>query len=93
MAVMIRGKTRAEIERLVQTFKNLMQGQPVDPEVDLGDLEALEGVRKFPVRVKCALLPWTTLQEALAGAEESAREAPGAAERPGPRPGDLPAES
>ncbi len=31
----------------------------------LGDLEALYGVRKFPVRIKCANLPWTTLSEAL----------------------------
>jgi len=36
----------------------------VDPE-SLGDLEALQGVRKFPVRVKCATLAWNVLQEAL----------------------------
>ena len=35
--------------------------------VDVGDLEALEGVKKFPVRIKCALLPWTTFEEALVG--------------------------
>jgi len=67
MAEMIRGRSRAEIARLIAGFKGLMQGRPVDPQVDLGDLEALEGVRKFPLRVKCALLPWTTLEEALAG--------------------------
>jgi nitrogen fixation NifU-like protein len=33
----------------------------------LGDLEALQGVRKFPVRIKCADLGWTTLEEALSG--------------------------
>ena len=32
----------------------------------LGDLEALQGVRKFPVRIKCADLPWATLEDALA---------------------------
>ena len=37
----------------------------------LGDLEALQGVRKFPVRIKCANLPWTTLEEALEQARES----------------------
>ena len=37
--------------------------------IDIGDLEALEGVKKFPVRIKCALLPWTTLEEALVGHE------------------------
>ena len=37
----------------------------VDPEVKLGDLEALRGVVKFPVRIKCATLSWNTLQQAL----------------------------
>ena len=32
----------------------------------LGDLEALQGVRRYPVRIKCASLPWTTLEQALA---------------------------
>ena len=36
-----------------------------DPEVKLGDLEALQGVVKFPVRIKCATLAWNTLLEAL----------------------------
>ncbi len=36
-----------------------------DPEVKLGDLEALQGVVKFPVRIKCATLPWNTLVQAL----------------------------
>ena len=35
------------------------------PEVSLGDLEALQGVVKFPVRIKCATLAWNTLIEAL----------------------------
>ena len=38
-------------------------------ELRLGDLEALQGVRKFPVRIKCADLPWTTLAEALDNSE------------------------
>ncbi|MEA3056491.1 MAG: nitrogen fixation protein NifU [Actinomycetota bacterium] len=36
-----------------------------DPEVQLGDLEALQGVVKFPVRIKCATLSWNTLTQAL----------------------------
>ena len=36
-----------------------------DPEVKLGDLEALRGVVKFPVRIKCATLSWNTLAQAL----------------------------
>ena len=38
---------------------------PDRPGAVLGDLEALQGVRKFPVRIKCADLPWTTLEDAL----------------------------
>jgi nitrogen fixation NifU-like protein len=42
---------------------------PVEPEVKLGDLEALRGVVKFPVRIKCATLSWNTLAQALNEAE------------------------
>lgn len=69
----IEGKDRTEIEELIRKFKAMMaiegNGEvAVDPERPgsvLGDLEALQGVRKFPVRIKCANLPWTTLEEAL----------------------------
>ncbi len=38
-----------------------------DKTLEIGDLEVLDGVKKFPVRIKCALLPWTTFEEAMAG--------------------------
>jgi nitrogen fixation NifU-like protein len=53
-----------EVQRLIDSFKSLMHGDQVDLD-ELGDVEALEGVKKFPVRIKCALLAWTTLEEAL----------------------------
>ncbi len=59
------GKTIAEIEQEVQFFKSMMQGDVSYEDKDIGDLEALSGVKKFPVRIKCALLGWTTLEEAL----------------------------
>ena len=65
MAEMVPGHDVAEVRRLIQAVKGMMQGKEPDPALDLGDVEALEGVRKFPVRVKCALLAWTTLEEAL----------------------------
>jgi nitrogen fixation NifU-like protein len=40
-------------------------GTAAEPEVSLGDLEALQGVVKFPVRIKCATLSWNTLSQAL----------------------------
>lgn len=60
----IKGKTTAEARRIVGEFKAMMHGEPVNRD-DLGDIEALQGVRKYPVRIKCALLAWTTLEEGL----------------------------
>jgi nitrogen fixation NifU-like protein len=44
-----------------------MQGEEPDSKTDFGDLEALAGVRKFPVRVKCAALSWNVLEQGLKG--------------------------
>jgi len=66
MTQLLIGKTRAEAEELARKFTALMHGdQEVARDRALGDLRALAGVSKFPVRVKCALLGWNALQEAL----------------------------
>jgi nitrogen fixation NifU-like protein len=65
MAELLEGKTLADARKLLEAFKGLMKGEEAADGVDLGDLEALEGVQRFPVRIKCALLPWTTLEETL----------------------------
>ncbi len=65
MAGEIRGRTLAEVRALEGAVKSMLKGQGRDPTLDMGDIEALEGVSKFPVRIKCALLPWSTLVEAL----------------------------
>ncbi len=63
MTERIKGQPIAEAQRLIAAFKALMRGEAsID---DLGDLEALQGVRKFPVRVKCATLGWVTLEQAI----------------------------
>jgi len=59
------GKSISDIRKEVGFFKRMMKGEVSEDQQDLGDLEALCGVRNFPVRIKCALLPWTTLEEAL----------------------------
>ena len=61
----IEGKSLDEVGRLIEALKRLMQGEEPDPSVELGDLEALAGVHKFPVRVKCAALSWNVLEQAL----------------------------
>ena len=65
MTEAIKGKTMAQAQELMALFTAMMQGADnVDLEA-LGDLEALVGVRKFPVRVKCATLAWHALQDGL----------------------------
>lgn len=72
MMDVIVGRTVEDVRDLTHKFKLMMSieegDNPVDPERPgsvLGDLEALQGVRKFPVRIKCADLPWATLTDAL----------------------------
>ena len=65
LAEQLSGKTIAEALELKKTFKEVMRGGDW-PDGDFGDLEALEGVKNFPVRIKCALLAWMTLEQALA---------------------------
>ncbi len=66
MTERVRGRTLAEAAHLIGAFKALMHGEHAGAGDDLGDLEALQGVRRFPVRVKCATLSWITLEMALA---------------------------
>jgi len=65
MTDLVKGKRPYEAQGLIAAFKAMMHGEAVPDDV-LGDLEALQGVRKFPVRVKCATLGWVTLELALA---------------------------
>ena len=57
----VEGKTLDEIETISTSFHDMMQGEPPLP----GDLGALSGVLQFPIRIKCALLSWATLQDAI----------------------------
>jgi nitrogen fixation NifU-like protein len=75
MSQAVKGKPVSEVRALVRRFKGMMSipdddGNPIepDPDVKLGDLEALQGVVKFPVRIKCATLAWNTLLDALSQA-------------------------
>jgi nitrogen fixation NifU-like protein len=76
MSQAVKGHSVAEVRALVRRFKGMMSIEEEAPEgeqvpgdeIKLGDLEALQGVVKFPVRIKCATLAWNTLIEALAEA-------------------------
>ena len=68
MTQSVKGKTRGEVERLFATFHDLVTGKlrPSEQEArGLGELAAFTGVARFPIRVKCASMPWHTLQAAL----------------------------
>jgi nitrogen fixation NifU-like protein len=66
MTQLIKGRSLSEADALAERFKAMMHGD-ADAAKDrsMGDLRALAGVSKFPVRVKCALLGFDALQEAL----------------------------
>jgi len=80
MSAAVKGKTVDEARALIRAFKGMMSihesrlegdgeadaaAAAADAEVKLGDLEALQGVVKFPVRIKCATLSWNTLAQGL----------------------------
>ena len=89
LAEILQGKTLEEARSIAEDFRRMMHGEITPDEADLGDLEALEGVQKFPVRIKCALLPWTTLLDAIEAYERGARAEKSTTEDPqlGGRPG------
>jgi nitrogen fixation protein NifU and related proteins len=68
MTALLKGKSRAEAQSVADRFTAMMHGD-ADAATDkgLGDLRALAGVAKFPIRVKCALLGFNALEEALSG--------------------------
>ena len=88
MSAAVKGRTSDEIHDLSRAFKAMMsihesslEGSGTDdptgetdgvPDVKLGDLEALRGVVKFPVRIKCATLAWNTLAQGLDEAASTA---------------------
>ena len=87
MSAAVKGKTVDEARALIRAFKAMMsihesslEGDSAEAaaeqaelaDVNLGDLEALRGVVKFPVRIKCATLSWNTLMQALEEANASA---------------------
>ena len=68
MTQAVKGKSRAEVDRLFTQFHELVTGRlkPTPQEArTMGEMAAFSGVSRFPVRVKCASMPWHTLQAAL----------------------------
>lgn len=73
MTQSVKGRTKQEVDALFDNFRRLVTGQ-LNGETgapDLGKLAAFSGVSEYPVRVKCATLPWHTLRAALHGEHEA----------------------
>jgi nitrogen fixation NifU-like protein len=66
MTQKVKGKGKPEAAAMIEDFRRVVMGDQEPVEVDrLGDLQLLEGVRKFPQRVKCAMLAWRALEQAM----------------------------
>ena len=65
MTMKLKGKSRAEVMEMLRAFHELVTNEKSESAKALGDLRAMQGVRKFPQRVKCAMLAWRALEQAL----------------------------
>ena len=65
MTAKLKGKSRAEATEMLRAFHDLVTDETAEAPKMLGDLRLLQGVRKFPQRVKCAMLAWRAVEQAL----------------------------
>ncbi len=65
MTMKLKGKSREEVMEMLRTFRDLVTGETLAGSRRLGDLQLMQGVRKFPQRVKCAMLAWRAVEQAL----------------------------
>ncbi len=72
MTEMVKGRTVAEARDLFNRFHRLVTAEDGDGD-GLDELEALSGVREFPIRIKCATLPWHTMTAAIDQLDEDVR--------------------
>ncbi len=93
MTEVLKGKSRREVEALFEKFRDLITGQKNAAAAgpDLGKLEVFSGVREYPVRIKCATLPWHTMRSALHGDADVISTEDGAEASPRDEPRATPA--
>lgn len=65
LAETIKGMSLEQSRLLAESIRSMLKGEAVELPDELGDLASLQGVRQFPVRIKCALLAWVTYLEAI----------------------------
>lgn len=71
MTQAIKGKNIEEALKLSKVFSDMMLGKEYDEDdLDLGDIEALQGVSQFPARIKCATLAWKAMEKGVSTEKE-----------------------
>ena len=65
MTEMVKGKSLADASAAIQGFSEKMTSKILPPSEFDDEIDALQGVKKYPARVKCAMLPWSTLRESV----------------------------
>lgn len=65
MTQIVKGKKVDEALKAATIFSDMMLGKDIDDSIDLGDIEALAGVAKFPARIKCATLAWKAMEKGV----------------------------
>jgi nitrogen fixation NifU-like protein len=65
MTQIVKNKDLDTAKKYAQLFSDMMLGKEIDDSMDLGDIEALSGVAKFPARIKCATLAWKAMEKGV----------------------------
>ena len=65
MTQIVKNKDLDTAQKYAQLFSDMMLGKEIDDSIDLGDIEALSGVAKFPARIKCATLAWKAMEKGV----------------------------
>lgn len=76
LAEIAKGKSIDELKRLAEAIRKTLKGESDEIPKEFEDLDALKGVKNFPVRVKCALLAWVTLVSGITNYEQGITNAP-----------------
>ena len=71
MTQAVKGKDVDTAMKLSSIFSDMMLGKDYDDSIDLGDIEALQGVSQFPARIKCATLAWKAMEKGVQNEEKS----------------------
>ncbi|WP_096271037.1 Fe-S cluster assembly sulfur transfer protein SufU [Paucisalibacillus globulus] len=65
MTQAIKGKTVTDALKMSKLFSEMMLGEEIDSDIEMGDAEALSGVSQFPARIKCATLAWKAMEKGV----------------------------